>query len=268
MSTTAPHPRPRENDHDLDLTRRNLLRVSAVTGTGLLVATLAPPAAGQAIKEAREAKAHSDQKPGEDNEKPGEAEEDVSPAEDLMREHGLLKRILLVYGEAIRRLDTKAELPIDPVADAAKIIRSFVEDYHEKLEEDFLFPRFRKANTLVELVDVLLAQHQGGRKLTDITLRFATAQSLRNPDDRRQLRDSLAQFIRMYNPHEAREDTVLFPAFRKIVSKHEYDSLGEDFETKEHELFGDDGFEKMVDRVAGIEKALGIFDLAQFTPKV
>jgi hypothetical protein len=33
-------------------------------------------------------------------------------------------------------------------------------------------------------------------------------------------------------------------------------------------LFGDDGFEKMVDRVAGIERALGIYDLAQFTPKV
>jgi hypothetical protein len=72
----------------------------------------------------------------------------------------------------------------------------------------------------------------------------------------------------MYNPHEAREDTVRFPAFRKIVSKHEYDSLGKDFENKEHQTFGDEGFEKMVDRVAGIGKALGIYDLAQFTPKI
>jgi hemerythrin-like domain-containing protein len=76
------------------------------------------------------------------------------------------------------------------------------------------------------------------------------------------------QFIRMYNPHEAREDTVLFPAFRKLVSAHEYDALGEDFENKEHELFGEDGFEKMVGRVSRIEKQLGIYDLAQFTPKV
>ena len=44
--------------------------------------------------------------------------------------------------------------------------------------------------------------------------------------------DSLRQFIRMYNPHEAREDTVLFPAFRGIVSANEFDSLGEDFERK------------------------------------
>ena len=67
---------------------------------------------------------------------------------------------------------------------------------------------------------------------------------------------------------KAREDTVLFPAFRGIVSAHEFDSLGEDFEKKEDELFGDDGFFKVVDRVAVIEKKLGIYELAQFTPKV
>jgi hypothetical protein len=37
---------------------------------------------------------------------------------------------------------------------------------------------------------------------------------------------------------------------------------------KENELFGQDGFEKMVDRVAGLEKQLGIYDLAQFTPRI
>jgi len=193
---------------------------------------------------------------------------EVSPAEDLMREHGVLKRVLLIYGEALRRMDTSEELPPEPVVDSAKIIRNFIEDYHEKLEEDFLFPRLKKANQLTDLVDVLLQQHRGGRRLTDITMRFATNQALKNPDDRRQLADSMRQFIRMYNPHEAREDTVLFPAFRKIVSKNEYDSLGEDFEKKEHELFGADGFEGMVNKVAGIEKALGIYDLAQFTSRV
>src|SRR5438045_4580877 len=86
----------------------------------------------------------------------GDKEEEVSPAEDLMREHGVLKRILLVYGEAIGRIDQKAELSTDPIMDAAKMVRAFVEDYHEKLEEDFLFPRFRKANKLVDLVEVLV----------------------------------------------------------------------------------------------------------------
>jgi hemerythrin-like domain-containing protein len=193
--------------------------------------------------------------------------EEVSPPEDLMREHGVLKRILLVYGEAIRRIEANQDLPAEPLAESARIIREFVEDYHEKLEEDFLFPRFKEANKLVDLVDVLLQQHQAGRRLTDITMHLANSQALRNADERRKLADSMRQFIRMYNPHEAREDTVLFPAFRGIVSAHEFDSLGEDFEKKEDQLFGEDGFFKVVDRVAEIEKKLGIYDLAQFTPK-
>jgi len=197
-----------------------------------------------------------------------EKEIEVGPPEDLMREHGVLKRVLLIYGEALRRLEAKQDFPPDALADAAGIIRSFIEDYHEKLEEDFLFPRFEKANQLVDLVKVLRTQHQAGRRVTDITMRFANLQSLKNDSERAQLIASMQQFIRMYNPHEAREDTVLFPAFRKIVSPHEFDSLGEDFEKKEDELFGEDGFEKVVDKVAGIEKHLGIYDLAQFTPKI
>jgi hemerythrin-like domain-containing protein len=99
-------------------------------------------------------------------------------------------------------------------------------------------------------------------------MQLATNQALKKADDRRKLVDSLRQFIRMYNPHEAREDTELFPAFRAIVSAQEYGALGEDFEKREHELFGEEGFEKMVEKVSQIERTLGIYDLAQFTPKV
>jgi hypothetical protein len=38
-------------------------------------------------------------------------------------------------------------------------------------------------------------------------------------------------------------------------------------EEDEHKVLGDEGFEKSVDQVASIEKALGIYDLNQFTPK-
>src|SRR6266404_1522673 len=199
---------------------------------------------------------------------PEKKEEEVGPPEDLMREHGVLKRVLLVYGEVLRRIDAKQDFPPDSLGDAAGIIRSFIEDYHEKLEENFLFPRFEKANQLVDLVSVLRDQHQAGRRVTDVTMRLANSGALKNDSERAQLTDSMRQFIRMYNPHEAREDTVLFPAFHKIVTPHEFDSLGEDFEKKENELFGENGFEKMVDKVAGIERRLGIYDLDQFTPKV
>jgi hemerythrin-like domain-containing protein len=196
-------------------------------------------------------------------------EEEIVPTEDLMREHGVLKRVLLVYGEIVRRLDARSDFPPEALADAADIIRNFIEDYHEKLEEDFLFPRFEKAGKETDLTRILRAQHQAGRRLTDTTLRLAKMKSFRHDSgEKKELEDSLRQFIRMYEPHEAREDTVLFPELRKIVSAHEFGALGEDFEKKEHQLFGGEGFERMVDKVATIEKRLGIYDLDQFTPKI
>jgi hemerythrin-like domain-containing protein len=191
----------------------------------------------------------------------------VSPPEDLMREHGVLKRVLLVYEEVIRRIDGKLDVPPDAARRGADIIRSFIEDYHEKLEEDHIFPRFEKAGRLADLTRVLRAQHQAGRRLTDQIIRLATPESLKDRRSAVMLRDALRQFIRMYNPHEAREDTVLFPQLRSVVSKEEFGALGDEFEKKEHDLFGENGFEKMVDRVAAIEKTLGIYDLDGFTPK-
>jgi hemerythrin-like domain-containing protein len=190
----------------------------------------------------------------------GEPEAGVSPAEDLMREHGLLERVLLVYEEALRQADT----PWASIAGSAHIVRAFIEDYHEKLEEDFLFPRLERAGKQVELVTTLRAQHQAGRALTERIA--AVAGGSPRAEDRAIVAEAIGSFIRMYRPHAAREDTVLFPAFREIVSAREYAELGERFEDREHALLGQDGFEGMVAKVAELERGLGIGDLARFTP--
>ena len=176
----------------------------------------------------------------------------------------MLNRILLVYEEAIRRLEAGVELPPDAVSGAAGIIRRFVEDYHEKLEEEHLFARFVKAATLVDLVEVLQAQHETGRRLTADILGLATP-AAGDARARQTLVSRLRSFVRMYRPHEAREDTVLFPALHRLIPEREYRALGDRFERREHELFGERGFEGMVDEVAAIEKNLGIYDHAQFT---
>jgi hemerythrin-like domain-containing protein len=194
--------------------------------------------------------------------------EEVSPAEDLMREHGVLDRVLLIYGEALIRLHGEQTVPPEVLTSGADLVRRFIEDYHEKLEEEYLFPRFEKAGKLVELVQVLRQQHQAGRRLTETIKNRASAAMRQNADDQKAVVEAMHSFIRLYRPHAAREDTVLFPAFRPLVSSQEYDALGEEFEDKEHALFGDDGFEKIVDEVARLEKTLGIYDLAQFTPQL
>jgi hemerythrin-like domain-containing protein len=193
--------------------------------------------------------------------------EDVGATEDLMREHGVLNRILLIYEEGLRRLRAKEEVTPDVFQKPATLVRKFVEDYHEKLEEKFIFPEFEKAQKLADLVKVLREQHEAGRRVTDVILRNSAGDQFGKEDARQELVRSVEAFIRMYRPHEAREDTVLFPALHKIVPTKKLQELGEQFEKEEDRLFGEEGFEKTVDQVAEIEKQLGIADLAKFTPK-
>lgn len=194
--------------------------------------------------------------------------EEVSANEDLMREHGVLNRLLLIYQEIAVRIENNMDFPIASLIDSAKIVRSFIEDYHEKLEEEFIFTRFEKAGKLTDLVKVLRDQHQAGRSLTDYILSHAKESEFKDDIQRLILADYIKLFIRMYRPHEAREDTILFPEFKKLISKEEYDELGEVFEEKEHKLFGEDGFNTIISEIDRIEKTLNIYNLSQFTPKL
>ena len=234
-------------------------RAVIVGGAAMLLAGCAGPASRRGPDEIQPVNAPPENIP---------EEEDVSPAEDLMREHGVLNRVLLVYEECVRRIETQQDLNPKPLADAARLVRTFIEDYHEKIEEDHLFPRYRAAGKLVDLVDLLTLQHKAGRSTTERIEALATMQALRDPDQSRELIMRIRQFVRMYRPHEAREDTVLFPVLHQIVSRQEYDAMGEEFERIEHTQLGEEGFERAVDHTAEIEKSLGIYNLAQFTPKV
>jgi hemerythrin-like domain-containing protein len=189
--------------------------------------------------------------------------DEVTPAEDLMREHGVLRRVMYLYDDAAQRLDGSREVPLDALAAGAGIIRRVIESYHEKLEEEFLFPRFEKAGKLADLTAVLRRQHQSGRALTDQLLALAKAPLA--AADRAKLASVLRSFNHMYRPHAAREDTVLFPALRGLVGRKAYEELGEQFEDKEKQMLGDRGFERAVDEVARLEQAFGLDDLAKLT---
>ena len=205
---------------------------------------------------------------GERHAKPSKGEEkEVGAVEDLMREHGVLRRALLVYRESATRLRS-APGSVDPraIADTARLFRSFGEDYHEqKLEEAHIFPVVRKAGGLAAAyVKVLIAQHIRGREITDYILAVAgkgvIGAAYAEPLAR--VFDSLDL---MYENHAAREDTIVFPAWKEALSERQLDEMGDLFEDIERAQFGHDGFEDAVARIGRIEQTLGFADLAQFT---
>jgi hemerythrin-like domain-containing protein len=189
----------------------------------------------------------------------------VSPGEELMTEHGVLKRLLLAYRAASTQLGAGRTPPAGAVLDAAQIIADYVESYHEGLEEAYVFPRVRRDNRYADLVTTLLIQHDRGRHLTAAITRAAAA-NLGDPATRAVLRTCLDRFVVMYEPHEAWEDTVIYPALRAGTSQRTLDDLADRFAEYENTRYNGDALPVILDRVTGVEQQLHIDDLAAFTP--
>jgi hemerythrin-like domain-containing protein len=186
---------------------------------------------------------------------------EVTATEDLMREHGVIRRVLVVYRECASRVRAAPTAQItDAVQRAASLMRRFGEDYHEKqLEEAHIFPALANADT-----KALLAQHQRGREITDWVL--AVTKSPIDATNADALARTLEGFARMYEEHAAIEDTVVFPAWKKTLSSKQLDEIGDQFEDIEQKTLGKDGFESAVARVTEIEKSLGIGLAALLAP--
>ena len=193
-------------------------------------------------------------------------EKKVGATEDLMREHGVLRRALLVYRETAARLRADpAKVDPQPLHRTAMLFRNFGEDYHEKkLEGEHIFPAVRKAGgPAAAYVDVLITQHERGREITDYIL-AVTGKGAIGGGDAEPLARVFDTLDLMYENHAAREDTIVFPAWKDALSEHQLEQMGEAFDEIEARQFGKDGFEDAVAQIGQIEAALGFADLAGF----
>lgn len=240
-------------------TRRDFLRASALVGTGLVLTSCG---AGNTSNTEGEKKDQPSSKPDE-NKMGGE----VTATEDLMREHGILRRALLVYSAvAIKLRSNPTSIPPDALQKTAKLFRRFGEEYHEKkLEEAFIFPAVKRAaGEAAGYPDVLVVQHNRGREITDYII-SVTQDAKLGPTNAEPLAKALEGFVLMYRNHAAREDTIIFPAWKQTMTGQQLDEMNDKFEDIEHEQFGEDGFGDAVKQISAIELSLGLADIAQFT---
>ncbi len=198
-----------------------------------------------------------------------------TPIEDLSREHALADRLLLVYEVGIgmptgaatnARLGAATGQPrMKELTAAAGMLRRVVEDYHVRLEEDYLFPLFQKANQMADMIAVLRQQHAAARSLTDAILKASSGAGDATSLDA--LRPHVLAYIHMLRPHTAHEETILYPQLRMIASADEINQLQQTFMENEKKQLGAGGFNGMVTKVAELERSLNIHNLAMFTPK-
>jgi hemerythrin-like domain-containing protein len=195
-------------------------------------------------------------------------EPEVTATEDLMREHGVIRRALLVYYEVIPKLrQNAASVDAAALQQTARLFRTFGEDYHERLlEEQHIFPLIRQqGEELKRYADILTEQHNRGREITDYILAVTSGRKIPSAQAE-PLAKVFDGLVLMYQNHAAREDTIVFPAWKRRFTDKQLDEIGDQFEDIERRMFGEDGFEDAEKRISKIESALGFADLAQFTP--
>jgi len=239
--------------------RRNFLWALAMTGTGLVFSRWNRAHLGQAAQQGKTRTS------SQDDESTKNAE--VTAVEDLMREHGVLRRALLVYTAAAAKLRSNpTTVAPEALQKTAKLFRTFGEEYHEKkLEETYIIPAVKRAGgPAANLPDILVAQHQRGREITDYILAVTKGAKV-GTGNVESLAKLLDAFVLMYRHHAAREDTIVFPSWKQTLTAKQLDELGEQFEEIEHQQFGEDGYEDAVKQISDIEGSLGLADLAQFT---
>ena len=240
--------------------RRDFFRLSGLASAGLILTACGGNNAAsnsQGNKQGLENKEASEKK---DENGPAE----VTANEDLMREHGVLRRALLIYSGVVPKLRASAAtVSADALQKTAQLFRTFGEEYHEKqLEEIYIFPVVKKAGgPAAAYVDILNAQHQRGREITNYIIGVTQGGKLTGEP----LAKALESMVLMYRNHAAREDTIVFPAWKKTMTAKDYDEIGDRFEDIEQKMFGHDGFEDAARQIGEIESSLGFADLAQFT---
>ena len=124
----------------MDIIRRRWLATIGGASAGLMLM-------GCDLKTAKDEEEEKAEKAGQEN-----AGSEVTATEDLMREHGVLRRCLLVYQESVAKLrGNAAAVPPDGLQKTAKLFRTFGEEYHEKqLEDTHIFPAVQKAGAVAQ----------------------------------------------------------------------------------------------------------------------
>ncbi|MEN6437839.1 MAG: hemerythrin domain-containing protein [Syntrophobacter sp.] len=222
--------------------RRNFLTLAGVAGAGIAASACTGPIKPQ--------------------------DENGTVIEFLERQHGMLRRTIFILEEIRGGMDARMDLSPEILQGTVDIVSRLMVDYHQRIEEKYIYPAFDTAKKMGGLVGILREQHAAGSQLTGILKQLAAGFSAKDHEKRRTLGGAIHQFSRMYRAHADREDTVLLPVLRQVITPVAYREMSKVFENEEKQAFGQNGLEELTRKLVGYEEALGIGDLAAFTPRV
>lgn len=194
------------------------------------------------------------------------SEAEITPSEILARGHGIIDRALLLFQVAALRLEKNEALPTGGLRSLIQLSQKFFHQYHEPLEELYVFPVLDGDAELRPLIKTLQVQHNDGRRISSLLEDAYHLPAEKTKVQNLESAASIRAFVRMYEAHAAFEDTAVFPALEHRLTAVAYRSLSKKFAKKESEVFGHHhAFSSTLKELSSLEIAFGSADLASYS---
>lgn len=160
--------------------------------------------------------------------------------EDLRHEHTEIVLMLDILERICELLDSGEEVNPEHLTQLHDFMVVFVDQCHHSKEEELLFPTLQSINggEAKKLIDVLLQEHEAGRKYAHAIGEAISDKQDMDLMDRSNIIKYGKYYIKLLVQHIDKENNVLFTIAEKKLSEKQDQELFERFEIVEKEKIG------------------------------
>ena len=182
---------------------------------------------------------------------------EMRPTEDLMNEHRVIERMLVVVSRAADRLNEGREVGSEVFVGAADFFKNFADRCHHGKEEKLLFKKMMERGVSGEVgpIAVMLREHEDGRahvrKIAELSARKLDERS------RTELIKHAKAYVDLLGQHIQKEDNILYPMANQILTSEDQKELEKGFDEVEEKIMGPGVHERYHHMIEEWEEKLG-----------
>ena len=159
--------------------------------------------------------------------------------DSLEQEHRTIEKIVRVIGVLADELEENRNIDTDTLRDLCQFLRIYGNQCHHGKEESYLFPML-ESHGVPEAgcpLGALRHEHERSRDLTQ-ELSQASAEYAANPNaGRSALSEVFRKIVQFYPAHIWKEEYLLFPLAKKVLSVQDDERLLKEFTSVESDIF-------------------------------
>ncbi len=159
--------------------------------------------------------------------------------DSLEHEHRTIEKILRVTGVLVDELTENRDIDDDILRDLCQFLRVYGHQCHHGKEESYLFPMLERHGVPEEgcPLGALRHEHERSRVLTQELVQASAEYAANRHEGASALSEVLRNIAQFYPAHIWKEEYLLFPMARKVLSEEDDQRLLKEFKSVESDIY-------------------------------